>query len=559
MDFFAVARVIRLRSFNQKYLVAMEDTNRVDMEEFGFSDGARWTVEIIANEQRLRLRSLWNRYLASDYFMVSQQLLYRVGYHYDWQPLADGPHVLLRLNDVRYLSAAQLPMPWYVNVSLGTPSWDTSWAPLYWDVEIVAAEHPPLLPPSQAAAPTPSSTAAGPSSSSGQAGPFDRSNVPIRFLTGAAEASSASTMAATLSSPTNAAAASSATASTVPFPVFHGVAPALPTSSFYSRYELMNLFEASLILESSCRPRSPPCFPVLNAQLMDREINYFVANDRGFWNPAYVRTLTFTDTSTSELVRRLKAEMRIEDIYVCAFNHRTGCLIALGEELSNMFEFFNDLVVFIALLPREFLRLLSPASSLLSKELFLDRLLFTDRLVQRFQTATAYHLQSVQINRYLVAEGDLLYLRTDRSSIGARWTIEVITNARNQQRIRFRSCFGWCLSASMTWYSLQRLASGDNAISPQMIEVIDAGREEWLPFPVCSHFMLCGILDYFLAAGYPPGKNPQLDGVYFLLIDPRASVLRDIYDLVPFLWSISACEPTSPATNIPLLVSSRTG
>ncbi|RZR99999.1 hypothetical protein BHM03_00029638 [Ensete ventricosum] len=558
MDFFAVARVIRLRSFNQKYLVAMEDTNRVDMEEFGFSDGARWTVEIIANEQRLRLRSLWNRYLASDYFMVSQQLLYRV-------PLGGATsHAVVRERVARHPIVGHILGP----VVLGRGNRRGG-----------APATPAAVPSSSTDALFHGSRTILLIRASGTVRSFQCSHpIPHRRCRGFLRLHHGSHPLLTHQCSCCL--------------LGHGIdgpLPGVPWRCSRSSYlvslfqirgvlddhrfilagldgswtaffpKLMNLFEASLILESSCRPRSPPCFPVLNAQLMDREINYFVANDRGFWNPAYVRTLTFTDTSTSELVRRLKAEMRIEDIYVCAFNHRTGCLIALGEELSNMFEFFNDLVVFIALLPREFLRLLSPASSLLSKELFLDRLLFTDRLVQRFQTATAYHLQSVQINRYLVAEGDLLYLRTDRSSIGARWTIEVITNARNQQRIRFRSCFGWCLSASMTWYSLQRLASGDNAISPQMIEVIDAGREEWLPFPVCSHFMLCGILDYFLAAGYPPGKNPQLDGVYFLLIDPRASVLRDIYDLVPFLWSISACEPTSPATNIPLLVSSRTG
>ncbi|KAJ8506564.1 hypothetical protein OPV22_007450 [Ensete ventricosum] len=543
MDFFAGARVIRLRSFNQRYLMAMEDMTHVDIDEDGSSDGARWTVEIIANEQRLRLWSSWNRYLASDHFMVSQQLPDRVGFGNHWQPLADGPHVLLRLNDVRYLRAAELPMPWLVNVNLGTPWWDRSWAPFYWDVEIIEAEHPPLLPPSQAAAPTPSSTAVGPSSA--PAGPSDGSNVPTRFLTGAAEASSASTMAATLSSSTNAPAASSATASPVS-------SPALSTSSSYSGYELMNLFEATLILESSCCPRSPPCFSLLNAQLMDREINYRIANNGGFWNPAYERTLTFTGTSTSEVIRRLKEEMRIEDIYVCSRHRRTGCLMALGGELPHMFEFYNDLVVFIALLPREFLRLLSSASSLLSEELFLDCFLFTDQLAQTFQTATAYHLQSVQTNRYLVAEGDLLHLRIDSSSMGARWTIDVIANNRNEQRIRFRSCFGWCLSASMTWYSLQRLASEDNAMSPQMVEVIEAGRDEWLPLPACGYFIFRGTLDDLLAAGYPLGQNPELDGESFHMFNNRESCWCNMYDLVAFLWCIRACEPTFPATDDPI-------
>ncbi|RWW60032.1 hypothetical protein BHE74_00032995 [Ensete ventricosum] len=546
MDFFAGARVIRLRSFNNKYLVAMKDTIRVDMEEFGFSDGARWIVEIIANEQRLRLRSLWNRYLAADYFTVSQQLPDRIGFGNDWEPLANGPHVLLSLNDVRYLRAAERPIPWLVNVTLGTPSWDRSWAPFYWDVEILWEEHSPLLLPYQAAAPRPSSTAAGPS---------DLSDIPAQFFTSAAEVNCASIMAAIHSSPTNA------------------VAPALPTSSSYSRYQvcwmiivlfllilmvlglqffpkLMNLFKATLILESSCRP---PCFSVLNAQQMDREIKYFVANDEGIWNPAYVRTLMFTETSTSEVIRRLKADMRIEDIYVFTRHRRTGCLMALGGELPHMFEFYNDLVVFIALLPREFLRLLSSASSLLSEELFLDCFLFTDRSVQRSQMATAFHLQSVQTNRYLVAEGDLLHLRIGSSSMGARWTIEVITNARNQQRIRFRSCFGWCLCASMTWYSLQRFASEeDNAISPQMVEVNEAGRDEWLPFPACGNFMFRGTLDDLLAAGYPPGQNPELDGASFLLYNPGGSLLCNMYDLVPFLWCIRACEPTFPATDDPI-------
>nr|XP_018681639.1 PREDICTED: uncharacterized protein LOC108952822 [Musa acuminata subsp. malaccensis] len=159
MDFFAGARVIRLRSFYQKYLVAKEDTTRVGMDQDGFSDGARWTVEIIANEQRLRFRSSWNRYLAADNNTVSQQLPDHVGVRGDWQPLAVGPHVLLRCNDADYLRAQDRHLPWRASVTLHTPSWQRSRAPFYWDVEILEAEHPPLLPPPQAAAPAPSSMA----------------------------------------------------------------------------------------------------------------------------------------------------------------------------------------------------------------------------------------------------------------------------------------------------------------------------------------------------------------------------------------------------------------
>ncbi|CAL9752623.1 unnamed protein product [Musa acuminata subsp. burmannicoides] len=496
MDFFAGARVIRLRSFYQKYLVAKEDTIRVGMDQDGFSDGARWTVEIIANEQRLRFRSSWNRYLAADNNTVSQQLPDRVGVRGDWQPLAVGPHVLLRCNDADYLRAQDRHLPWRASVTLGTPSWQRSRAPFYWDVEILEAEHPPLLPPPQAAAPAPSSMAAGPSSSFAPAGPSYRSNVPTRFLTGVAEASSSSTMAATLSSPTNAAAASSATASLVPSAVIHGAAPALPTSSSYSRYEVM-----------------------------DREITYVVADDRGVLNEAYARNLTFTGTSTSELIRRLKKKIGTEDIYVCARNCHTRLLMPLDEELPPLYEVHNYLEVFMAVFPH--------------------------RLVQTFRTATAYHIRSFHTNSYLVAEGDQLRLRLDGSSIGARWTIEVITNAGNQQRIRFRSCFGWCLSASLTWYSLQRLSRDDYAVSPRTVEVIEASRDEWLPFPVWNHFMFRCSLDDFLAAGHPLGHNTADDDPTFFLFNTLDSFMCDIHDVDPFLWNIEASEPTSPTTNDP--------
>ncbi|URE05546.1 hypothetical protein MUK42_21273 [Musa troglodytarum] len=495
MDIFAGARVIRLRSAYQKYLVAKEDTTRVGMDQDGFSDGARWTVEIIANEQRLRLRSSWNRYLAADNKTVSQQLPDRVGARGDWQPLDVGHHVLLRCNDVDYLRAQERHLPWRGSVTLRTPSWQRSRTPFYWDVEILEAEHLPLLPPPQAEAPAPPSMAARPSSSSVPAGPSDRSNVPIRVVTGAAEASS-STMPATISSPINAAAASSATASLVPSAVIHGAAPALPSSSSYSRYEVM-----------------------------DREINYVVAEESGILTAAYARGLTFTGTSSSELIRRLKEQIGIEDIYVCARNYHSQWLMPLDEELPPLYELNNYLEVFMAVFP--------------------------NRLGETFRTATAYHIRSAHVNSYLVAEGDQLRLRLDGSSIGARWTIEVITNARNQQRIRFRSCFGWCLSASLTWYSLQRLSSEDNAVSPQMVEDIEASRDEWLPFPVWNHFMFRCSLDDFLAAGHPMGLNAVDDGPTFFLFNTLDSFMCDIHDILPFMWRIEASEPTSPATTDP--------
>ncbi|RWW39745.1 hypothetical protein BHE74_00054891 [Ensete ventricosum] len=542
MDFFAGARVIRLRSFNQRYLMAMEDMTHVDIDEDGSSDGARWTVEIIANEQRLRLWSSWNRYLASDHFMVSQQLPDRV------PPGGGTSHAVAREREPRHPMVGQILGP----VLLGR------------------GNHRGGAPATPAAVPSSSSDALFHGSrtllrASGTVRWIQRSHpIPHRRCRGFLRLHHGS------------------------HPLLihqctccllgHRIAGLLPRSFYLiilfrirgvlddHRFiladlddswtaffpKLMNLFEATLILESSCRPRSPPCFSLLNAQLMDREINYRIANNGGFWNPAYERTLTFTGTSTSEVIRRLKEEMRIEDIYVCSRHRRTGCLMALGGELPHMFEYYNDLVVFIALLPREFLRLLSSASSLLSEELFLDCFLFTDQLAQTFQTATAYHLQSVQTNRYLVAEGDLLHLRIDSSSMGARWTIDVIANNRNEQRIRFRSCFGWCLSASMTWYSLQRLASEDNAMSPQMVEVIEAGRDEWLPLPACGYFIFRGTLDDLLAAGYPLGQNPELDGESFHMFNNRESCWCNMYDLVAFLWCIRACEPTFPATDDPI-------
>lgn len=124
----------------------------------------------------------------------------------------------------------------------------------------------------------------------------------------------------------------------------------------------MNLFEAMLILESSCCLRSPTCFSVLNSQVMDREITYVVADDSGVLNEAYVRNLTFTGTSTCELIRRLKKEIGTEDIYVCARNCHTRLSMPLDEELPPLYEVHNYLEVFMAVFPREFLRLLSSVS-----------------------------------------------------------------------------------------------------------------------------------------------------------------------------------------------------
>ncbi|URD96786.1 hypothetical protein MUK42_06713 [Musa troglodytarum] len=152
MEFFAGARVVRLRSFNNKYLMAEHDMKRVSLHRRDAWLGGRWTVDVITdhlNKPALRFQSWCGHYLAVDR-KVLRQIPDGFSDHVGWQPLQEGSCVLLRCNLVDYLRAHDSHMPWEPSVTVGTPSWRQHRNWYQWHVEVLETqEQPPIPPPFQ--------------------------------------------------------------------------------------------------------------------------------------------------------------------------------------------------------------------------------------------------------------------------------------------------------------------------------------------------------------------------------------------------------------------------
>ncbi|URD98584.1 hypothetical protein MUK42_36608 [Musa troglodytarum] len=69
-------------------------------------------------------------------------------------------------------------------------------------------------------------------------------------------------------------------------------------------------------------------------------------------------------------------------------------------------------------------------------------------------------------DKYLTVDDDMLGLRQqhDGSLVRAWWSVESITDNRNQLRLRFQNCFGVHLAATLTDFTLQRLSEGKGAL-----------------------------------------------------------------------------------------------
>ncbi|KAK8655364.1 hypothetical protein V6N13_107944 [Hibiscus sabdariffa] len=164
MDLFLNAKVVRLRSHHDKYLVAEEDEESVSQDRNGSSKNARWTVEFVPeSENIIRFKSLYNKYLTASNqpFLlgmtgrkVTQSLPGRLDSSLEWEPIRDGNQVKLKTRYGNFLRANGGLPPWRNSVTHDIPNRTATQDWVLWDVDIVEIQvkspnngHQPSAPP----------------------------------------------------------------------------------------------------------------------------------------------------------------------------------------------------------------------------------------------------------------------------------------------------------------------------------------------------------------------------------------------------------------------------
>ncbi|XP_010531796.1 PREDICTED: uncharacterized protein LOC104808016 [Tarenaya hassleriana] len=146
MEIFRKAMTVRLRSHHDKYLLAEEDEESVSQDRNGRSMNARWTVEIVEEENVIRLKSCFGKYLtASNMPMllgmtgkkVLQTLPRRLDSSVEWEPIREGVQVRLKTRYGQYLRANGGLPPWRNSVTHDIPHRTTTQDWVLWDVDIL--------------------------------------------------------------------------------------------------------------------------------------------------------------------------------------------------------------------------------------------------------------------------------------------------------------------------------------------------------------------------------------------------------------------------------------
>ncbi|XP_074577723.1 uncharacterized protein LOC141834172 [Curcuma longa] len=149
MEFFSLAKAVRLRSHHDKYLVAEEDEEHVTQERDGTSRKARWTVEHVDGPPHvLRFRSCYGRYLtaSNEPFLlgvtgnrVTQSLPARLDSSLEWVPVSDGAQVKLMTRYGNFLCGNGGVPPWRNSVTHDVSRRTVTQFWIYWDVDVVEA------------------------------------------------------------------------------------------------------------------------------------------------------------------------------------------------------------------------------------------------------------------------------------------------------------------------------------------------------------------------------------------------------------------------------------
>ncbi|KAK7295320.1 hypothetical protein RJT34_18226 [Clitoria ternatea] len=169
MEFFQKAKVVRLRSHHDKYLLADEDKENVYQDRNGYYKNAKWIVEIVEGADLIRLVSCYGKYLTASNMpflfggsgkKVLQTLPTRLNSSLVWEPIREGVQVRLKTCYGQYLRANGGLPPWRNSVTHDIPKRTKTANWILWDVDLVALRPQPQNPTQT---PTPPSIAHDPS------------------------------------------------------------------------------------------------------------------------------------------------------------------------------------------------------------------------------------------------------------------------------------------------------------------------------------------------------------------------------------------------------------
>ena len=152
MELFQKARVVRLRSHHDKYLLAEDDEESVCQDRNGSVRNARWTVEFVGNgggadaASVLRFKSCFGKYLTASNMpfllgmsgkKVLQTLPSRLDSSIEWEPMREGFQVRLRTRYGQFLRANGGLPPWRNSITHDIPYRTSTQDWILWDVDVV--------------------------------------------------------------------------------------------------------------------------------------------------------------------------------------------------------------------------------------------------------------------------------------------------------------------------------------------------------------------------------------------------------------------------------------
>lgn len=157
MEFFSKAKVVKLRSHLDKYLIADDGGERVRQSRKGSDRRAKWTVEAVEDDVSngryvVRLKSCHGRYLTATEtpfllgmtgktVILTEPEAGNSNGRNEWEPIRDGFQVKLRSWCGKYLRGNGGTPPWRNTVTHDDPygsSATRDW--VLWDVEAVKEE-----------------------------------------------------------------------------------------------------------------------------------------------------------------------------------------------------------------------------------------------------------------------------------------------------------------------------------------------------------------------------------------------------------------------------------
>ncbi|GJU23255.1 actin cross-linking protein [Tanacetum coccineum] len=152
MEFFTEAKVVRLRSHLNKFLVADDDEKTVRQSRNGASGRSRWTVEMIEGKNNvIRLKSCSSgKYLtpSSEPFLTGMtgkkvvqdiQANKRDG-SMEWEPIKENGLVKLKSKDGKFLRANGSMPPWRNSVTHDLPQISATKDWVLWGIDVVVLE-----------------------------------------------------------------------------------------------------------------------------------------------------------------------------------------------------------------------------------------------------------------------------------------------------------------------------------------------------------------------------------------------------------------------------------